>query len=198
MLEHWHMTNGNQKCPSRLPSNASRWPAVALVLLCLAACCAPQTEHKSKEAQSNTATPTKMDSQVKYHPTTDIQIYTSAPEPVHIQAEVVFKAEDLARGLMFREELADGKGMLFVFNNDTDRSFWMENTLIPLDMIYIDKGYSIVGIVRDADPLTQDSRKVGVLSRYVLEVPGGYCQRAGIHRGDRVRFSLKGIVPESN
>jgi uncharacterized membrane protein (UPF0127 family) len=89
---------------------------------------------------------------------------------------------------MFRQRLEPGRGMLFVFPETSDHAFWMENTLIPLDMIFIDEGGRVVGAVERAEPLSREPRSVGAPSRYVLEVPGGYCAEHRVRAGDRVRF----------
>ncbi len=91
------------------------------------------------------------------------------------------------RGLMFRRELADDRGMIFVFDDEGEHSFWMKDTLIPLDMIFIDEGGRVTGIVARAQPLSLDPRTGGP-SRYVLEVPAGWAARRGVKPGDRVRL----------
>src|SRR5262245_26903223 len=65
---------------------------------------------------------------------------------VEVAVEVVSTPETLARGLMYRTDLADGRGMLFVFPEESDHRFWMKNTLIPLDMIFIAADATIAGI----------------------------------------------------
>jgi len=91
------------------------------------------------------------------------------------------------RGLMFRHELADGRGMIFVFDGESEHSFWMKDTLIPLDMIFIDSQGRVTGIVARAEPLTLEPRNGGP-SRYVLEVPGGWAAKHGVKAGDKVRI----------
>jgi uncharacterized membrane protein (UPF0127 family) len=78
--------------------------------------------------------------------------------------------------------------MLFLFEASEVRAFWMKNTLIPLDMIFIDDGGRVAGIVREAEPLTLTPRTPGVPARFVLEVRGGWAARHGVAPGDRVRF----------
>ena len=90
-------------------------------------------------------------------------------------------------GLMFRRKLDPDRGMLFVFAEEADHVFWMRNTLIPLDMIFIDGAGRIAGIVARATPLSLDPRSAG-RSRYVLEVVGGWAEERGVRAGDRVRF----------
>lgn len=112
------------------------------------------------------------------------------------KVEVEVAATDPARqrGLMWRRELADGTGMLFIFPDDAVQSFWMRNTLIPLDMLFIDTSSRIVGIVEQAEPRTLTSRSVGIPSRYVLEVPGGWVARNGIRTGSTVRMEGLGSI----
>ena len=90
------------------------------------------------------------------------------------------------RGLMCRSEVPDGTGMLFIFPNEVVQSFWMRNTLIPLDMLFIDKQGRVVGVVQWAEPKTLTSRTVGKPSMYVLEVPGGWASRNSVQAGARV------------
>ncbi len=91
------------------------------------------------------------------------------------------------RGLMFRKHLEDGHGMLFVFDEEAEQSFWMKNTLIPLDMVFISGQGRVVTVIARAEPLSLSPR-VGGPCRYVLEVPGGWAEARGVGPGDRVRF----------
>ncbi len=109
---------------------------------------------------------------------------------ITLEVEVVASSRARQRGLMYRDSLADGRGMLFVFAEEEEHPFWMKNTLIPLDIIFIDSARRVVGIVHHAEPRNEQSLTVSVPSRFVLEVPGGYCNRVGIHRGDKVSFTL--------
>ena len=92
------------------------------------------------------------------------------------------------KGLMFREQLDADAGMLFVFEDMRIQSFWMKNTRIPLDMIFIDDELVIAGIVESAEPLTLTSRKVDKKSRFVLELAGGTSRQRGIAAGQHVTF----------
>jgi uncharacterized membrane protein (UPF0127 family) len=102
-----------------------------------------------------------------------------------IDVEVAATRDAETRGLMWRTELADGKGMLFIFNGETVHNFWMQNTLISLDMLFIAADGTVVGIVERAEPQTTSSRSVGKPSKYVLEVPGGFCAKFGIAAGSK-------------
>ena len=116
-----------------------------------------------------------------------VVIETAAGARLPVNVEVARTDAERARGLMFRRALAPDAGMIFLFEESAEHGFWMQNTLIPLDMIFIDDGGRIVGIVERAAPLTTTLRTVGVPSRYVLEVNGGWSASHGVARGDRVR-----------
>jgi uncharacterized membrane protein (UPF0127 family) len=103
---------------------------------------------------------------------------------VEVRAEVAATEATRARGLMYRRELAPGRGMLFVFPRTEEHAFWMKNTFISLDMIFIDESLQIVGILRDTVPLSSIPVTIGEPSRYVLEVPGGWAREAGPRGGE--------------
>lgn len=105
-----------------------------------------------------------------------------------VEVEVAADASSRARGLMGRTDLPDGRGMLFVFDEEADHVFWMKDTPLPLDMIFVAPDGRIVGVVESAEPRTETPRRAGAPSRYVLEVPGGWTRRAGVDTGGRVRF----------
>lgn len=92
------------------------------------------------------------------------------------------------RGLMFRRELARDAGMLFVFDSDEPRQFWMKNTYVPLDMIFVTAGLEVAGVVADAEPLNETPVGVDRPSRYVVEVNAGFARERGIGPGTRVRL----------
>jgi uncharacterized membrane protein (UPF0127 family) len=92
---------------------------------------------------------------------------------------------------MFRERLGDGEGMIFLFREEGDHQFWMKNTLIPLDMIFVDGGGRVVGVVERAQPGSLEPRSGG-RSRSVLEVRGGWAAERGVRPGDRVTIEELG------
>ena len=92
-------------------------------------------------------------------------------------------------GLMYVQNLAPDDGMLFLFDEDSVLTFWMKNTLIPLDMIFIRSDMTVAGVVANAAPLTLDPRTVGIPSRFVLEVNGGWAAQHGVAANStKVRF----------
>jgi uncharacterized membrane protein (UPF0127 family) len=122
------------------------------------------------------------------------KVYLSTPQgDTAVSVEVVSTAAKIERGLMYREHLPPDEGMLFLMNEERTWSFWMRNTLIPLDMLFIAKDMTIAGIVENAEPRTETLREVDKSSLYVLEVNGGYCAAHKVAAGGKVRF--EGVPP---
>jgi uncharacterized protein len=108
---------------------------------------------------------------------------------VPVKVEVVSTEAKIEKGLMYRQHLPLDAGMLFMMGFEKDWTFWMRNTLIPLDMIFIAKDMTVAGIVENAEPLTEEPlRHVGKPSLYVLEVNGGWSKQHGVAAGSKVRF----------
>ncbi len=93
-------------------------------------------------------------------------------------------------GMMCRTSVAPDRGMLFDFGAPTDVAFWMRNTLIPLDMVFIAANGRVYSIVRNAQPQTDTPRPSGGPIRGVLEIAGGRAAQLGILPGDRVRHRI--------
>jgi uncharacterized protein len=96
------------------------------------------------------------------------------------------------RGLMFVKSLPEGQGMLFDFKRNQPVSFWMHNTYIPLDMIFIAGDGRVMHIAENAKPLSDDLIPSQYPVRAVLEVIGGTAEKLGIKPGDRVTGSIFG------
>lgn len=117
------------------------------------------------------------------------KVHLSSPAgDVVVEVEVVSTPAQIERGLMFREHLPPDQGMLFLMKEERNWPFWMRNTLIPLDMMFIAGDMTIAGIVENAEPRTDTLREVGRPSRFVLEVNGGFCAAHKIAAGAKVRF----------
>jgi len=95
-----------------------------------------------------------------------------------------------AYGLMFRKELPEGTGMLFDFKVEQDVGFWMKNTYIPLDMIFIRRDGRILRIAENTEPLSTRAIPSGGPVLAVLEVIGGTASKLGIAPGDVVAFPI--------
>lgn len=120
--------------------------------------------------------------------TDELAIETRDGEQHEFTVELALTDEQRAQGLMFRESLAPDAGMLFLYDQDRPRAMWMKNTLIPLDMLFIDGQGKIVRIAQRTTPLSESSIGSGRPVRAVLELAGGTSQRLGIRVGDRVIY----------
>ncbi|MBW3534396.1 MAG: DUF192 domain-containing protein [Gemmatimonadetes bacterium] len=100
-----------------------------------------------------------------------------------VTAEVARSAEERSQGLMYREDLPEGTGMLFVFPDEASRGFWMANTYIPLDIAYIDSTLRIVDI-QQMEPEVTDTYDSAAPAMFALEVPQGWFEARGIGVGD--------------
>lgn len=109
---------------------------------------------------------------------------------VRMNVEVADSPGEWASGLMNRTSMPQDAGMIFIFGNEAPRYFWMENTLIPLDMIFIASNLTIIDIHENAVPLCEDIIASSVPCKYVLEINGGLCAESGIEVGDRVALDL--------
>jgi uncharacterized membrane protein (UPF0127 family) len=110
---------------------------------------------------------------------------------VHVFAvELAVTPEQQAQGLMFRRELPEGRGMLFDFQKEQPTSFWMKNTYIPLDMIFIRADGRILRVAENTVPLSEALVSSGGPVRAVLEVIAGTAKKLGIAAGDRVAHPI--------
>jgi len=152
-------------------------PRLALslaALLCTAACAARPTAEPAPAASPA--------------PAPRVIVETAGGASLPVTVELARTDEERARGMMNRRELGPEAGMLFLFSESEQRAFWMKNTLLSLDMLFIDDGGRVVGLIERAEPLTTSPRDPGIPSRYVLEVNGGWAARHGVRPGARVRF----------
>lgn len=107
-----------------------------------------------------------------------------------IYVEVADTQPERSTGLMNRDSLENDRGMLFVFKDEDLHTFWMANTRISLDMIFISSDMRVVDIHHDAIPMDRTIITPETDSLYVLEVNGGYCRENGISIGDRVKLKI--------
>ena len=100
-----------------------------------------------------------------------------------IPVEEALTREQRIQGLMNRDKLTARTGMWFVFDDDSERSFWMRNTRIPLDIVYVDRTGKIVRIIKNATPYSERGLPSGAPARFVLEVNGGEAAVLGLAEG---------------
>ncbi|HNZ42901.1 MAG TPA: DUF192 domain-containing protein [Bacteroidales bacterium] len=107
-----------------------------------------------------------------------------------ILIEIADNDIERTQGLMYRKSMPDSCGMLFIFETMQPLSFWMKNTYIPLDIIYLDNAYRIVSIAPYTQPLSEEAIPSGSEARYVVEVNAGFCDRHKVVVGDKIEFNL--------
>jgi uncharacterized membrane protein (UPF0127 family) len=118
-----------------------------------------------------------------------VTIDASGGEEVEVRVEIADSLAEQARGLMHRTALGEDRGMLFVYDSEEERSFWMRNTLIPLSIAFMDSGGRIVDI-QDMEPLDDEppSYVSAEPAQYALEVNQGFFEEHGIEVGDRAEL----------
>lgn len=112
-----------------------------------------------------------------------------------VSAEVAATEGERSLGLMYRRELGETNGMLFLFPSESPRQFWMKNTYVELDIIYLDRSFTVVSIVKKATPLTESPRASEKPAQYVLELRGGTADRWGIVPGSKAIVTGKLPAP---
>ena len=135
------------------------------------------------------APPPPSQQQVQKLPVERLSILKSNNDKITLNVEIARSAIEQARGLMFRTELAEDEGMLFVFKSEAPRRFWMKNTLIPLDMIFIKRNGTIMHIHQNAVPHDLSGVESNGNAFAVLEIPGGVSAKLGLQIGDRVQHN---------
>lgn len=121
-------------------------------------------------------------------PKANVKILPNGGAALDVTAEIADTDATRERGLMYRKQLGAFDGMLFIYPAPAHLVFWMKNTYIPLDMIFIGADGRVVGVVENAQPLTETQREVDGISQYVLEVNGGFAAKYSIGPGTRVEL----------
>jgi len=138
--------------------------------------------------QSNSRHETASQEAETEEPAGENGMYVIRLDGVPLQVEIAQDEETRSQGLMYREELPEDQGMLFVFSEQRVLSFWMRNTFIPLDIAFIDSEGKIVDIQR-MEPLDESKLYVSAApAQYALEVNAGWFERHGVKVGSRVEF----------
>jgi uncharacterized membrane protein (UPF0127 family) len=115
-------------------------------------------------------------------------IHRQQGDPIRVTVEIVYTPEQRSFGLMYRQELPAFHGMLFLFPREEPLSFWMKNTPLSLDILYINATHTIVSIARNTVPFSEQLIPSGSPAQFVLEVNGGFSQQQRVAVGDRVEF----------
>jgi uncharacterized membrane protein (UPF0127 family) len=107
-----------------------------------------------------------------------------------IDIEIADNDDTRAQGLMWRRTMPDSIGMFFIFDDEIYRSFWMKNTYISLDIIYVNKSMEIVSISENTITLSEMPIPSDKPAMYVVEVIAGFCYSHGIKAGDKIKFEI--------
>ena len=130
----------------------------------------------------------------EFNTTPKVSFYNQQGDEIaSFEVEIASTSAQHKRGLMHRENLPEDKGMLFIFKQEQPLSFWMKNTLIYLDIIYISKDKKVVSISANTPPCKKDpcpNYPSKGNAMYVLEINGGLTERFGIGKGTEVEFNL--------
>lgn len=156
---------------------------IGLVLAALCMACSPQ-------GQAETSTGVGQAKSV--HPVSGLEVIpltvTSGAKRHAFKVEVAANGQEQARGLMFRTELPPGEGMIFPYQSPQILGFWMKNTPLPLDIIFIDEDGRIINIAARTTPYSLDSVYSDRPAMAVLEIAGGRAAELGIKPGDKVAW----------
>lgn len=102
--------------------------------------------------------------------------------------EIAEHEEDLQRGLKYRESMQDNQGMLFVFDGKQSYGFWMKDTYIPLDMLFIDYEQNIFQIASHTTPFSEEAIEPQGFNKYTLEINAGLVEKLSINEGDKIEW----------
>ncbi|WP_242132656.1 DUF192 domain-containing protein [Aestuariivivens marinum] len=119
----------------------------------------------------------------------ELTIIKSDSTTVHLNIEIADTDYDTQTGLMYRNSMADTQAMLFVFENEQPRSFYMKNTRIPLDIIFIGENKKIVSFQKNAQPFDETSLPSNTPAKYVLEVNAGLADKWQLEVGDTIIYT---------
>ena len=105
-----------------------------------------------------------------------------------IDIEIADNTPERMQGLMYRKSMDENKGMLFIFQEYEQQGFYMRNTIIPLDIIFLDSSKQVIKIYKSTTPFSETTLPSGKPSKYVVEVNAGYTDKYGINDGDKIKF----------
>lgn len=167
----------------------SRWLGVAgLAMLAMVAACSPGVS----EAPGTTVPGRDAGAALSVHPESGLEIIpvtvTSGKRTHRFQAEIALSQFEQAKGMMFRTAMRPDEGMLFPFDKPRQASFWMRNTVIPLDIIFIGENDRILNIAANTVPYSEVQLLSEGEAAAVLELVGGRAAQLGIKAGDQVQW----------
>lgn len=154
---------------------------VLIILLCMAfVSCQTQTKKEIKTTE------------VSFKKEGELSIYQGDSLKIgNIDIEIADNEYERQTGLMYRTSMEQNQGMLFIFEDEQPRSFYMKNTSIPLDILFIDSNNTIINTIENTAPLSEESLRSQGAAQYVLELNAGMIQLWKLQSGDRIEFTQK-------
>ncbi|MBW6459873.1 MAG: DUF192 domain-containing protein [Bacteroidales bacterium] len=185
-------SKANKKIPQKPARKSSRIRNLFYIIIALAVVTAFllanfYNPRKSKPVQKQQVSSTAPAPSFRHDGS--LRILRNQNEPVTLDIEIADSEKERTQGLMYRHHLPENAGMFFIFDRDEPRSFWMKNTFISLDIIYIHSSGEIVSIQKYTQPGSIYSVPSEKPAKYVLEVNAGFSDRYGINPGDIIEYS---------
>lgn len=147
----------------------------------------PDTPHYRQPPATENTSPTEIPEFKKEGELTFLDAKQET-EIITIDIEIADNEQERMQGLMYRESMPDSAGMLFIFPYEQPRSFWMKNTKISLDILYVDSNGKIVSIHKNTTPFSEKTLPSFQAARYVVEVNAGFTEKHDIAFGDYIKF----------
>ena len=173
-------------------SNYSKFVLIAVLILILGYFVINNylVDKDKKVVTTNTAPKTEV-SEPQFKKQGELKFLTSNGKKEIRKIDIELAASDSARmmGLMYRKSMEDTKGMLFIFEQSEEHAFWMKNTIMSLDIIFVNEDKEIVKIHKKTKPFSTESLPSGKPSIYVVEVIAGFCDKYGVKEGDKIDFT---------
>ena len=164
--------------------------ALAISGIALAASCQNQPQQESSSSASTSATAPAADGpQFKKEGQLSFISKAKGDTIKTIDIEIAETDDERARGLMDRKSMLDSQGMLFIFAAPEEQSFWMKNTYISLDIMYVNENFEIVSIQKYATPLSEESLPSFKKAQYVVETNAGFADKYKVAFGDKIAFT---------
>lgn len=165
---------------------------LCILTLCAYAGCSSISTNSMSQTSTSQEVIKKLDNGKPQNlPMKNLEVTGADGVTFNLRVQVADTMATRVTGLMFRKEMPDDEGMVFLFENTQPLNFWMKNTLIPLDIIYLSEDWEVVSIQKNAQPCKADPCVLypsSQNSKYVLEINGGLSDKLGIRKGTAVRL----------
>lgn len=169
--------------PKQDPKQSKLALFILIALLCFGGAYVYQSFFASKKIDTTSNIPSfRKDSELTF------KSKNNSNQSIKIDIEIAKTEATITQGLMYRKQMETNQGMLFLMPYNKPQNFWMKNTYIPLDILFISKDKKIVTIQKNTTPLSEEGIPSYSPAQYVLEVNAGFCDKNGIKEGDSVLF----------